>query len=77
MCNAHFFAQNFEGKYKDAHYTGVVLILGLYKCFKFFYLCLCLKSVTLESNDTIRMQNDSQEYDHQFYIHKLKIALKN
>ena len=31
--NAHLFAQIFEEKNKDVHYTWVVLILYLYKCF--------------------------------------------
>ena len=36
------------------------------QCFQFFYLCLCVKSVTLESNNDIHMQNNTLEYDNQF-----------
>ena len=37
------------------------LILYLYKYFKLFYLCLCIKSVTLESSNDIHMQNNTLE----------------
>ena len=30
------------------------------------YLCLCVKSVTLESNNGIRMQTNNLEYDNRF-----------
>ena len=52
------FCQNFWGKNKDAHYTWVVLIPYLFKCFN-SYLCLCIKSITLESNNDICMQNNT------------------
>ena len=60
--NAQFFAQIFEGKLR-MRIVHVVLVMYLYKCFKFFYLCLCIKSVTLKSNNNIHMQNNTLEYD--------------
>ena len=56
----------FLGKNKDAHYTWAVLTLYLYKCFSLFYVCLCVKSVTLESNNDIHIQNNTLVYDNQF-----------
>ena len=41
----------------------VVLIPYLYKCLKLFYLCLYVKSVTLESNNNIHMQNNTLKYN--------------
>ena len=40
-------------------YHVISPLTGLYKCFKFFYLCLCIKSVTLESNNDMCMQNNT------------------
>ena len=34
--------------------------------FLIFYLCLGIKSVTLESNNDVCMQNNTLEYDNQF-----------
>ena len=61
-----FLPNSFEGKNKDVHYTWVVLILYLYNCFKFFYLYLCIKSVTLESNNDTCVQNNTLEYNNRF-----------
>lgn len=42
------FCPNLRGKKKNVHYTCVVLILYLNKCFQFFCLCWWVKSATLE-----------------------------
>ena len=38
----------------------------LYKHFKLFYLCLCVKNVTLECSNNIHIQNNTLEYDNRF-----------
>ena len=35
-------------------------------CMFFFYLYICVKSVTLENNNDIQMQNNTLQYDNQF-----------
>lgn len=63
--NAHFSAQVFEGKIRLRIIHGSANSVSLINVFN-FYLCLCIKSVTLESNNDIYMQNDTLEYDNQF-----------
>ena len=60
MYNVHV-CPNFWEENKDVHYTWVVLILYLHKCFKFFY-------VTLESTNDIRAKNNNLEYDNLEYV---------
>ena len=57
MYNAHYFC----GKNKDVHYILVVQIPYQHNCFSFFYLFLCVKSVTLENNNDTHMQNNTME----------------